>query len=114
MSDHIADDCGPECPLSRGTIDIWAAPAPIADMGAALTLADYMPTYSIDVFGGYEQALPPGHYLTCQSLICAPFGLSEGDVVTVNVKANYGGESLMVFLPGTDDPVETFIVEDAW
>lgn len=114
MSDFSADDCGPKCPLSGGTIYIWAAPAPITAVGAATALAADMPTYTIDVDERYEQALPPGQYLACHSVICAPFGLSEGEVVTVSIKSNYGGVELHVFLPGTDDPVATLIVKDAW
>lgn len=111
MSDFSADDCGPQCPLSRGTIDLWSAPEPIADVGAAMALAADTPTYTIAVNERYEKALPPGQYLACNSATCAAFGLSDGEVVTVNIKTNYGGTDLHVFLPGADDPVETFVLE---
>jgi hypothetical protein len=113
MSDVGTEGCL-ECPLSRGAIYLWAAPAPIADVGAAMALAADMPTYTIDIDERYEQALPPGQYLACRSVQCAPFGLSEGEVVTVSVKTNYGGGGLNVFLPGTDDPVEVLLLDEVW
>jgi len=116
QSDVSENGCTP-CTLSVGTFYVWATPAPVTDAASAEPVVVTQPTHTISVDERYERALDPGHYLACRDgdvpgdSLCAPFTLADGEVATVSIKATYGGGSLRVFLPGSNDLAEVFAVD---
>lgn len=115
-SDVSENGCTP-CTLSVGTFYVWATPNPVVDAAAALPVVVETPTHTISVDERYEQALDPGHYLACRDAeiyghsLCASFTLADGEVATVNIKAEYGGGEIRVFPPGMGDTVPVFAVD---
>jgi hypothetical protein len=104
-SDVVANGCQ-ECPLSEGTMQVWAVPNAVttADEASAVVMGGE-PTLEIDIDERYEQMLDAGEYLVCISSGETCAGITIGNaVVTVHARYVFGPASLIVFEPGSDEP----------
>jgi hypothetical protein len=104
-SDVVANGCQ-ECPLSQGTMQIWASASAVTTADQARALVDGgAPTLEIEIDERYEQMLDAGEYLVCISggEVCAGITISNA-VITVHARYLYGPPSLIVFEPGSDEP----------
>jgi hypothetical protein len=104
-SDVVANGCQ-ECPLSEGTMQVWAVATAVNTMDEAQAVVDGgEPTLEIDIDERYEQMLDAGEYLVCISggETCAGITVANA-VVTVHARYVYGPASLIVFEPGSNEP----------
>jgi hypothetical protein len=104
-SDLVANGCQ-ECPLSEGTMQVWAVATAVTTAEQAQAVVDGgEPTLEININERYEQMLDAGEYLVCISggETCA--GITVGSaVVTVHARYVFGPASLIVFEPGSNEP----------
>lgn len=107
-SDLVTNGCQ-ECPLSRTTLTIRTAEAPVTTTEEAQALVDGQnPPQELTANERFEQKLDPGDYLVCHEGFgpteCAALTIGQGEVFTVNVNVGYGLVEITVFAPGSSEP----------
>ncbi len=114
-SDLVINDCR-ECPLSTGTLYVWASMSAVTSSDEAAALVATAPTHIVNIDERYALELPAGELLVCShaelsGYLCAPVALATGEVATANVMASFGEGELRVFPPGSTSSLEVWSVD---